>query len=144
MEAELNPAASGAADAHESASDVWSGHSIRRRYPERLPLRAKNRSILFVDVDRIDWIQADGDHVLIHCGPTTHRVRLTVAAMEAMLDPARFARIHRSTIISLARLREMRPWPTGEYIVIMRDGRELTMSRGYRAHVLKQITRGVV
>jgi DNA-binding LytR/AlgR family response regulator len=61
-----------------------------------------------------------------------HLVRETMAAMEARLDPARFARIHRSTIVNLARIRELQPTFNGEYAVLLHSGAKLTLSRGYR------------
>jgi two-component system LytT family response regulator len=73
--------------------------------------------------------------VRLHCGEKSHLVRRTMAQMEARLDPARFVRIHRSTIVCVERIRELRPTFHGEYAVLLECGAKLKLSRGYRARV---------
>ena len=67
-------------------------------------------------------------------------VRETISDFDARLDPARFVRIHRSVIVNLDAIREMRPWPTGEYVVTLKDGKELTLSRSFRNCVVRLIS----
>jgi two-component system, LytTR family, response regulator len=101
------------------------------RSRERLMVRADGR-LYFVRVDDIDWIEAAGNYVKLHVGRETHLMRETMAGIEALLDPSRFLRIHRSAIVNLDRVREMQPWFSGEYTVILRDGTQLRLSRVYR------------
>ena len=83
-------------------------------------------------VDDIDWIEAADNYARLHVGAERHLIRETMASLEARLDPARFARIHRSTIVSLAQVRELQPTFNGEYGVVLHSGAKLTLSRGYR------------
>lgn len=88
--------------------------------------------IVFVPVREIDWIEAADNYVCIHCGPETHVARETMNAMETRLDPGEFVRIHRSTIVNIDRIERLQPWFRGDYLVLMRGGKKLTMSRTYR------------
>ena len=98
---------------------------------ERLMVRSDGR-LYFVRIDDIDWVEAAGNYVKLHVGRDTHLMRETMAGIEKMLDPSRFLRIHRSAIVNLDRVREMQPWFSGEYTVILRDGTQLRLSRVYR------------
>ena len=102
-----------------------------RGYAQRILVRSDGR-IRLVPVGEVDWIEAADNYVRLHAGAERHLVRETMAAMEARLDPARFARIHRSTIVNLARVRELQPTFNGEYAVLLINGAKLTLSRGYR------------
>ena len=99
--------------------------------PNRVVIRDRDR-VLFVDVGDIDWIGADGDYVRIHTAGKSHLVRDTMAAMEQRLDATQFVRIHRSAIVNVARIRELRPYSSREYAVILHDGTRLRLSRRYR------------
>jgi len=102
-----------------------------------LPVKTSGR-ILFLRMEEIDSIEAADNYVRIHMGSgEAHLVRETMNAMQARLDPARFLRIHRSTIVNVARVRELRPWFHGDYIVLLANGRQLTLSRSYRDNVLR-------
>jgi two-component system LytT family response regulator len=101
------------------------------RARERLMVRSDGR-LYFVRVDDIDWIEAAGNYVKLHVGRDTHLMRETMAGIEKLLDSSRFLRIHRSAIVNLDRVREMQPWFSGEYTVILRDGTQLRLSRVYR------------
>jgi two-component system LytT family response regulator len=98
---------------------------------ERLALKTAGR-ITFLKADEIDWIEAAGNYVRLHAGGEAHLLRETMSRLEGRLDAARFVRIHRSTIVQLDRIRELQPWFHGDYRVRLRDGTELTLSRGYR------------
>jgi two-component system LytT family response regulator len=100
-------------------------------YQERLAIRSGGR-IIFLKGTEIDWIQAEGNYVRLHAGKQSYLHRETMNVLHAKLDPRLFVRIHRSTIVSVEKIRELRPWPTGEYVVVMENGKELTLSRGYR------------
>ena len=97
----------------------------------RIIIRDRDR-VLLIDVADIDWVGADGDYVRVHTAGKSHLLRETRAAMEERLDPAAFVRIHRSTIVNVDRIRELRPYSSREYSVILRDGTRLRLSRRYR------------
>lgn len=97
----------------------------------RLLVRAEDR-IVMVKTDDINWVEAAGNYVRIHAGKETYVIRETIGRLESILDPARFARIHRSTVINLDSVKEMQPWFSGEMLVIMNDGTQLKLSRTYR------------
>jgi two-component system LytT family response regulator len=92
--------------------------------------------MFFVPVEKIDWLEAEGNYVRLHCGREAHLVRATLTGMEEQLDPHRFTRIHRSTIVNLDRVKEVRPWFAGDYLVKLHDGAELRLSRRYRDRLL--------
>jgi two-component system, LytTR family, response regulator len=98
---------------------------------DRLVVRSGGR-IYFVRTADIDWCEAAGNYVQLHVGRATHLVRETMGNLEGKLDPRRFARIHRSTIVSIDRIQELRSSFNGEYVVVLRDDTRLTLSRGYR------------
>jgi two-component system LytT family response regulator len=101
----------------------------------RLIIRVKG-SIVFVGLDEVDFITADGNYLLVHRGDQTYKVRGTLTALMPRLDPTRFARVHRCTILNLDRISEVKRLKSGDCIVGLRDGRELRMSRTYARKVL--------
>jgi two-component system, LytTR family, response regulator len=101
------------------------------QYAERLAVRSAGR-ILFQKVQQVDCFTASANYVQVHTGTQVHRIRCTMNHLEARLDPRRFARIHRCTVINLDRLKDIRPLPHGDYIVTLLDGKEFTLSRNYR------------
>jgi two-component system LytT family response regulator len=70
-------------------------------------------------------------------------MRETMNGMEAKLSPDKFMRIHRSTIVNLDRVKEVQPWTKGEYVVIMRDGTRLIMSRRYRERLNERLNKSI-
>lgn len=97
--------------------------------------------IFFLKASEIDWIEAEGDYMKFHVGGRSHLMRETMARLEARLDPRQFVRIHRSTIVNIDRLQKLSPSFGGEYVVILRDGTKLRLSRGFHeriAALLKQ------
>ena len=107
---------------------------------DRILLKSSGE-IFFLKAEEIDWIEAEGDYMKFHVGGRTHLMRETMARLEARLDPKRFIRIHRSTIVNIDRLRKLSPSFAGEYAVILHDGTKLKLSRGYHeriAALLKQ------
>ena len=97
----------------------------------RLPIKSAGR-IIFIEVDSIDYLEAAGNYVLLHVGSEEYRTRETMNALEERLSKAEFVRIHRSAIVNRRRIKELRPWFTGEYAVVMTSGKELTLTRSYR------------
>jgi two-component system LytT family response regulator len=102
-----------------------------RKYQERFVIKSSNR-VLFIRVEEIDWIEAAGNYARLHIGNETHMLRETMSALEEKLDPEKFLRIHRSTIVNIERIQELQPWFHGDYVVLLKDGKQLTLSRSYR------------
>ena len=115
--------------ARAKASLAPSGGANRRW--ERILIRSAGR-ISFVPAEEIDWIEAADYYSCLHIGARTHLLRRSMADLERDLEPNRFCRIHRSTIVNLSRVRDLRLDSSGEYEVVLRDETRLKVSRGYR------------
>ncbi|WP_254614718.1 MULTISPECIES: LytTR family DNA-binding domain-containing protein [unclassified Myxococcus] len=100
-------------------------------YLERLAVKEAGR-VLLVPVEQIDWVEAEDCYVQVHVGSRSHLLRQSLRELEAQLDPRRFLRIHRSTLVNLERVRELQPLFHGEYWVQLHDGRRLKLSRSFR------------
>ncbi len=97
----------------------------------------------FLKVDDIDWIEAEGDYVKLHVGSDHHLIRDTMKNLEGQLDPASFVRIHRSIIVNLDRIEELHPYFHGDYMVILKNGTELKLSRGRRRTLEERLGRSL-
>lgn len=109
-------------------------------YLDRIAVKADGRTVL-LGVDTVDWIEAADYYVKLHTGAVTRLMRTTLGDLEARLDPSRFFRLHRSAIVNLDRVRELRPSFRGEHVVLLQDGTRLRLPRRRRpqlAAVLKQ------
>lgn len=102
-----------------------------RGFLERFVIKEGDR-IYFVNTDDVDWIEAADYYVQLHTGKKTHLIRETLNRLETQLDPAKFIRIHRSTIVNSTRIKELKRHFQSEFIVILQDGTNLKMSRSYR------------
>jgi two-component system, LytTR family, response regulator len=91
---------------------------------------------VFVRADEVEWIEAAANYARLWARGTSYLVRMTMAELERRLDPERFARIHRSSIVNLDRVREIRQGWHGDYEVVTQAGKALRMSRGYQGRVL--------
>ena len=100
-------------------------------YLERLIIKSEGR-IFFVKTDEIDWIEAAGNYVTLHVGNEEHLMRDTMNSMEKKLDPKKFFRVHRSKIVNFECIKEIKPWFNGEYLIVLNDDSQLTLSRKYR------------
>ncbi|HET6604475.1 MAG TPA: LytTR family DNA-binding domain-containing protein [Xanthomonadaceae bacterium] len=101
------------------------------RGEDRLAIRDGSRTVR-VNMADIQWVDAAGDYMCVHTPGETHIMRATMRELESQLDPRRFARIHRSTIVNLEQVRSMRSHINGEYFLTLEDGHELKLSRSYR------------
>lgn len=101
------------------------------KHLERLAIKSSGR-VLFLKTDDIDWIEAADNYVSLHVGAETHLHRETMSALVEELPAKKFLRISRSTIVNVDRIRELQPLFHGEYVVILRGGTKLTLSRNYR------------
>jgi two-component system LytT family response regulator len=107
---------------------------LDRREGARLAIRVNGRVVILKSGD-IDWIEAAGVYVELHVGRKVYLHRAALADMEIQLDPTRFVRVHRSALVNLDRIKELAPRTHGEFSVMLLDGTELKLSRGYRHRV---------
>jgi two-component system, LytTR family, response regulator len=110
-----------------------------RAYPEWLLIKKDDRSV-FLRVADIDWIESSRNNVRLHVGKEIYVFHETTSGIEAKLDPKKFFRIHRSTIVNIEKIKEMHPWFNGDYAVTLKDGTKLTLSSTYRER-LKEFRR---
>lgn len=118
----------------EPGGDPWSS----KRYAERLLVR-EDTSLHFVPVKHIEAIEADGNYVHLHAEGGSHLVRRRIGELEEQLDPERFMRIHRSAIVNLHEVDHLVPWFSGGYLLRLRSGRELKLSRGYATKLFERV-----
>jgi two-component system LytT family response regulator len=127
------------ADAHTSLGDPTAppvaGDSAV--FPRRFLVKGDGQ-MYFVAVDDIDWIEAYGNYVRLHVGKGVHLIRETLGNIERKLDPTRFARVHRSSVVNLDRVARMDLWGAGDYVVLLKDGTKLKLSRWYRSRIEAQ------
>ena len=95
-----------------------------------------NHRVVLVKVEDIDWIESSANYAHLHTQSATHVVRMTMGELERRLDPARFARIHRSTIVQVDRIQDIFAAWHGDFDVTLRDGTVLRLTRNYRDRVL--------
>jgi two-component system LytT family response regulator len=86
-------------------------------------------------------VEAAANYVRIHAGHDEYLMRETMNAFEAKLDSRRFMRIHRSIIVNLEKIKELQPCNNGEYIVVLRTGKELSLSRSFRDRIQDYLRR---
>jgi len=110
---------------------VLSALRAREQYADRLLVKSEGR-VTVVQVDDVDWIEAADNYARVHTARGRYLVREPIKSLERKLNPRRFARVHRSAIVNLARVRELQPMFGGEYVIILSTGTKLTLSRGYR------------
>jgi hypothetical protein len=96
-----------------------------------VPVKSRGRTLLVAVAD-IDWVETQGNYLALHVGPATHLIRETLASFESGLDPKRFARIHRTTLVANDRVQEVAPLSNGDAAIRLRDGTQLRLSRKYR------------
>ncbi|MCU0975180.1 MAG: LytTR family DNA-binding domain-containing protein [Steroidobacteraceae bacterium] len=95
----------------------------------------EGRDIVRVRLEDIEWVDAAGDYMCVHATGRTHILRGTMKSLEDALDPARFQRVHRSTIVNLHRVTRLRSHMNGEYFLVLEGGHELKLSRSFRDKV---------
>lgn len=107
-----------------------------KKYLERLVVKSVGR-VFFLRTDEVDWIEAAGNYAKLHVGREGHLIRETMNGLEAKLNPDKFLRIHRSTLVNIDRIKELNPLFSGDYTVMLKNGTELTLSRNYRDRLLE-------
>ena len=108
------------------------------QYIDRLVIKAEGR-IFFLDVEDIHYIEAEGNYVGVHNGKKAYLLRETIGRLESQLNPKEFLRIHRSAIVRIDKIKELQPWFHGEYRVILDGGKQLMLSRNYRAKLQEAV-----
>src|ERR1044071_6239202 len=119
----------------ESPSDADNRKTERVAHQEptgRVIIKSGGR-IYFLKTEEIDWVEGAGDYLTLHSGGKTHLIRETMGNFHARLGPQKFLRVHRSTIVNIERIKEIRPlYKGGEYVITLTSGVSLRASRGYR------------
>jgi two-component system, LytTR family, response regulator len=115
----------------EQARALTKGQRQTSGFIERLMLKAGAR-IFFIQTAEIDWIEAADYYALLHVGDKSHLLRETLTELEAKLDPQKFVRIHRSTVVNIERVKELYAQGSGDYAVVLHDGTTLRLSRRRR------------
>jgi two-component system, LytTR family, response regulator len=99
--------------------------------PARIAIREAGRTY-FVAVDSIDWIEGADYYVKLHVSGRVHLLREPLRSLAQRLDPSRFARVHRSAIVNLARVREIRVAARGDHAIVLDDTTRLRLTRTRR------------
>ena len=103
-------------------------------YLTRLPVRTGGRTV-FVDLAAVDWMDAADNYVRLHVKQREYLVRDTLASLEAQIDPGRFVRVHRSAIVQIDRVAEIRPQSHGDAVLRLDEGTRVPVSRTWRERV---------
>ena len=123
-------------EGHRQISD----ESKKAEYQSEFMIKSASR-VFFLKADEIDWIEAADYYVRLHAGDQSHMLRETMAELEAKLDPQKFTRIHRSTIVNLDRVKQIEARAGGDYAVILHDGTDLKLSRSRRDQIERILRR---
>jgi len=113
---------------------------VARAAPQarRLLVRAGGR-VVFLAYDEIEWIEAAANYVRVHTGKVSYMLRSSIGTIAEKLPNDQFVRIHRSTVVNARIIKELQPCNSGEFIVVLRNGKELSCSRGYRSGLRRLI-----
>lgn len=120
--------------AHTYLATAPGDEPARVAWDARLEAKRGGQTV-WIGVDDIDWIQASGDYVTLHAGARLHMIHESMDGMERRLDPRRFARIHRSTIIAVDRVQGFSLLPTRDALVTLKGGVALRVSRRFRHRI---------
>jgi two-component system LytT family response regulator len=118
-------------EVQQKLNDLLQDLKVSSKYPERLAVKSNGR-IVFLRLTDIDLVEAADNYVKLYIGKETHMLRETLTALEEKLPPDRFVRISRSAIVNIESVKELHPMFHGEYMVTLRNGTRVTLTRGYR------------
>jgi two-component system, LytTR family, response regulator len=124
-------------DEHDSAQSRIKEllDQIRSRdYLTRVVVKSRGR-VLFLKMEDVDWIETSANYVELHSGTHSYLLRGTLTNFEERLNPRQFVRVHRTSIVNIERIQELQPWSHGDFIVVLKDGAKLRMSRRYRGNL---------
>lgn len=99
-------------------------------YAEHFLVKQPGR-LYFVPAEQVQYLEATGNYVTLHTQGAPHVLRTTLSQLGSQLNPAHFVRIHRSLVVNVAYIQELRPWAHGEYLITLHSGAHLTSSRSY-------------
>ena len=119
-----------------SVESAESAPAVLAETPAMVSLKVGYR-IYLVDPSQIDWVEADRDYVMVHCGSVTHRVRESISAIEARLPVHSHVRVSRSAIVNLQAVREIQPWFRGDLVILLKDGTQVTTGAKYRERLTR-------
>jgi two-component system LytT family response regulator len=111
------------------------------QYSARIVFKSRGR-IIFLPVSEIRWIGAEENYVRICTEKENHLLRETMVRLEERLDPEMFLRVHRSSIVNLQYVKEIRSEPNGDFVVVLNNNQKVPMSRTYRSRVSEWMIRG--
>jgi two-component system, LytTR family, response regulator len=124
--------------AHRATETRLAQQSLDRR----LVIRTGGR-VVFLDLDEVDWIEAAANYVKVNVGKDSYLLREAISRISEKLDPGRFVRIHRSTIVNISKIKELQPCDSGEYIAVLKNGKGLSCSRTYRNQLQQLIDKAI-
>ncbi|MEZ5426941.1 MAG: LytTR family DNA-binding domain-containing protein [Pyrinomonadaceae bacterium] len=127
-----------AEDRNRQMLDLLRQLSARQQTLDRFVIKQNGR-VLLIPTEEVDWIEAAGNYVTLYSGDRKYLIRETMKRVELRLDPQKFIRIHRSTIVNVERVRELQIHFNEEHLVILKDGRELVLSRRYREKLSQKL-----
>lgn len=110
--------------------------TVQNSYMERILVKNSQKNI-FVDVSEIRWIESAGNYVKLHMADDTYMIRSSLKKLQTKLNPHQFVRIHRSRMVNIEEVEEIEPWFSGDSKVVLRNGKELRMSRNYKDNLEK-------
>jgi two-component system, LytTR family, response regulator len=125
-----------------SGPDGWTGAADAAANPHRMAIRTA-QGMLLVSLDDVEWVEARGDYVRVHSAGRVDLVRETISGFERRLPPAQFVRIHRSTIVSIAKVKEIKLLPSGEQVAVLQSGIRCRLSRSGRERLAKVVGRAI-
>ncbi len=118
--------------------EMAQGESAPKQWPEKLAIK-DGSDIHLVRSSDIQWVDAAGDYMCIHAGGNTHIMRITMKELEGLLNPAKFLRIHRSTLVNLNAITGAHTLGSGDMTLGLDGGVQLKVSRGFRDRVRELI-----
>lgn len=107
------------------------------RYVTRFTVRSR-KGETFVRAADVDWFEASGNYVVLHVGEKTYSLRITMSTLDERLDPSRFVRVHRSSIVNLDSVVEVQSWFSGDHIALMKSGEQVRVSRNFKDALLRK------
>ncbi len=116
------------------AREVDGERSGEGDWPEKLTIK-DGQEIHLLPVADIQWVDAAGDYMCLHTATETHIMRITMKQLEGMLDPSRFVRVHRSTLVNVDTISGAQSLPNSEYLLSLAGGAQVKVSRGYKDRV---------
>jgi len=122
------------ADANREILAMLSELQKQKGRLERIMVKKPGRAF-FVRLASVDRFEAADNYIRVHAGPDTHLIRETMSALEARLDPNKFVRVHRSTIVNVDRIKEIHSLFQGRQVIVLHNGDKVTLGRNYRARL---------